>query len=206
MTLDEKRDMVKDKVTIPEYFAEVIVPNMEDYFVYPTDFEGRPYVQCPMHGEDTPSLRYYDETNTYYCFGCGSGGDVIQLHREYLDKCRGAAATYLESIEFLYGYFVKGKEIEITERVDVEEVEYRPDTTIAISRFNKKLRDIEDWLMNTDAMTSEEREIAFEFMDDMEMLVNTRKFRPEFNLEIVEDYVLKGKYNKWDNAGKNTIK
>lgn len=32
---------------------------------------------CPFHNEKTPSCYFYTETNTFYCFGCQEGGDVI---------------------------------------------------------------------------------------------------------------------------------
>lgn len=34
---------------------------------------------CPLHQEKTPSLYVYTKTNTFHCFGCGAGGDVIRL-------------------------------------------------------------------------------------------------------------------------------
>jgi hypothetical protein len=37
-------------------------------------------VQCPFHGdgqERNPSMRLYD--TTWFCFGCGEGGSVIQF-------------------------------------------------------------------------------------------------------------------------------
>jgi len=40
---------------------------------------------CPFHGDTRPSLIVYPANRSYYCFGCGAGGDVIdfvsRLHR-----------------------------------------------------------------------------------------------------------------------------
>ncbi|MBQ8323685.1 MAG: DNA primase [Clostridia bacterium] len=32
---------------------------------------------CPFHSEKTPSFTVFSGTESYYCFGCGAGGDVI---------------------------------------------------------------------------------------------------------------------------------
>lgn len=32
---------------------------------------------CPFHSERTPSFTVFRNTENYYCFGCGAGGDVI---------------------------------------------------------------------------------------------------------------------------------
>ena len=50
---------------------------------------------CPFHSEKTGSFVLYPETESYYCFGCGSGGDVITfiMNIEHLD--------YIEAVKFL---------------------------------------------------------------------------------------------------------
>lgn len=50
---------------------------------------------CPFHNEKTGSFTVYTNTNSYYCFGCGAGGDVINfmMRIENLD--------YIEAVRML---------------------------------------------------------------------------------------------------------
>ena len=34
---------------------------------------------CPFHNDKTPSFTVYPEKGSFYCFGCGTGGDVIEF-------------------------------------------------------------------------------------------------------------------------------
>lgn len=34
---------------------------------------------CPFHEDNHPSLKIYENDKGYYCFSCGSGGDVIKF-------------------------------------------------------------------------------------------------------------------------------
>lgn len=45
------------------------------------DFENNNVAKytCPLHNEKTASFQWYKGNNSYYCFGCGKGGDVIDL-------------------------------------------------------------------------------------------------------------------------------
>lgn len=48
-------------------------------------FNHRGFACCPFHGEKEPSLKVYDRTNSWVCFGCHKGGDVINFARLYWD-------------------------------------------------------------------------------------------------------------------------
>ena len=50
---------------------------------------------CPFHSEKTPSMVVYGDTQSFYCFGCGAGGDVISfiMRIENLD--------YVEAVKLL---------------------------------------------------------------------------------------------------------
>jgi len=40
----------------------------------------RRYYKCPLHHEDTASFVEYVDQCSFHCFGCGVGGDVIDLY------------------------------------------------------------------------------------------------------------------------------
>ena len=43
---------------------------------------GRDFIcLCPFHSEKTPSCHVYTDSQSFYCFGCGAGGDVITFMR-----------------------------------------------------------------------------------------------------------------------------
>lgn len=50
---------------------------------------------CPFHSEKTPSFTVYPESSSFYCFGCGAGGDVFTFTSliENLD--------YIEAVKLL---------------------------------------------------------------------------------------------------------
>ena len=50
---------------------------------------------CPFHNEKTPSFMVYEDTQSFYCFGCGAGGDAITftMKVENLD--------YIEAVKLL---------------------------------------------------------------------------------------------------------
>lgn len=51
---------------------------------------------CPFHNEKTPSFTVYPDTQSFYCFGCGAGGDAVTFIKkienlDYLDAVKTLA-------------------------------------------------------------------------------------------------------------------
>lgn len=86
MLSDEFLQELRSKIDIEEIVAPYV--NLRR--------RGRTYTGlCPFHNEKTPSFTVYPETQSFYCFGCGAGGDAITFVRrmENLD--------YMEAVKSL---------------------------------------------------------------------------------------------------------
>lgn len=88
------------KVAIPKTFITRLLDNSDIYDIASSYMvvkrAGRTSKGvCPFHNDKTPSLTIYSDTQSFYCFGCGAGGDVISfiMKAENLD--------YIEAIHFL---------------------------------------------------------------------------------------------------------
>lgn len=86
MYSDEFLSQIRDACPIETVAADYV----------PLKRRGRTYVcSCPFHSEKTPSCTIFPDTQSFYCFGCGAGGDVITWIRriENLD--------FSEAVKFL---------------------------------------------------------------------------------------------------------
>lgn len=59
---------------------------------------------CPLHGEKTPSMKFYGDTGGWYCFGCHKGGDAVSLyaelyHLEPVDAAKALAGAFGVPVE-----------------------------------------------------------------------------------------------------------
>lgn len=61
---------------------------------------GRYKTICPFHHEGDPSLIFYEETNTFFCFGCGQYGNAVTLVQK-LEELRGNKITKREAYEMI---------------------------------------------------------------------------------------------------------
>lgn len=53
---------------------------------------------CIFHNEKTPSMQYYPETNSVYCFGCGQYADVITVVKTLYNLSYKEAVVFLKNI------------------------------------------------------------------------------------------------------------
>lgn len=167
-------DAVKSKVTVPSYFYSIIIPQRADYYSdYTVDFDAKPVAKCPLHDEDTPSMRYYEETNTFYCFGCRKGGDVINLHREFTQVLTDSKPSFDEAVRFLYDFFIQGKEsTDLPKRVGKLVKEEVLSSNVDIMRYNKYSSLLEQQLLEDNHISNTIKQSIWSVMDEVDILVS----------------------------------
>ena len=76
-----KRDIEKGKIN-----DEMINKAKEYHIDSLIEIDRMNKALCVWHSDTQPSMKYYDKTNTVYCFACNKGGDSIALYRE-INNC-----------------------------------------------------------------------------------------------------------------------
>ena len=86
MNASDVATLVKQAVDIVDVIGQVV----------PLRRAGNRHVGlCPFHREKTASFQVDAENQLYYCFGCGSGGDVLSFVMKYQNLPFGDALKYL---------------------------------------------------------------------------------------------------------------
>ena len=52
---------------------------------YGLDLHKKHFIYCPFHNEKTPSMKIYTGQKGYYCFGCGTNGDVVSFVQKFFN-------------------------------------------------------------------------------------------------------------------------
>ncbi len=74
----------------------VHIEDLMNYYGIHTNRQGM--ACCPLHNEKTPSFKVYPKTNSFYCFGCGAGGDVIKFVELMENVGAASAARMLDGV------------------------------------------------------------------------------------------------------------
>ena len=75
--------------------AALDIERVVSFYGYEPNKQG--FVNCPFHSEKTASCKIYPKSNSFYCFGCGAGGDVISFVRLLYGLDFGQACLRLEA-------------------------------------------------------------------------------------------------------------
>lgn len=191
MVDSKKVDAVKKGISIPEYFDSVIIPEMGDYYSdYTVNFEYKPVVKCPIHGEDTPSLRYYEETNTFYCFGCGAGGDVINLHRLFYKVINGEMPSFEDSVTFLYSNFIekKGNKIRTTSKHS-KKIEVVENSNSELIRLNVYIKDLESKLLIDNTIDTDKKTKIYNEIDNIIILTSLSLIKVDNGIKHIKEFI-----------------
>jgi DNA primase len=65
--------------------------------VYGLTFSSQGMALCPFHKEKTSSFKVYADTDSFYCFGCGAGGSVIDFTMKRFNLTNLEAAERLNA-------------------------------------------------------------------------------------------------------------
>lgn len=187
-------ELIQSRITIPTYFEEIIVPQMSDYYSDKyVNFDSKPVVCCPFHSENEGSFRYYSDTNTYHCFGCGVGGPtqgVVSLHMRFIEKTTGKKLTKKEAIKFLIDYFIDGKQTDDSfVRVDkVKEVESTSQEMILYTMYKNET---ENALLADNSISFETKLKIWDKLDKVDVLLGLGKVNASEVVKELKDLIRK---------------
>lgn len=90
----DRREEIKSRVTIADVIRKYS----------PSSEIKKDVIRCPFHSERTASFRIYQRNNSFYCFGCGIGGDQINFVAKILDISYYEALKRVDE-DFMLGVF-----------------------------------------------------------------------------------------------------
>jgi len=82
---------IKDRHSIKQVFQSLGVTHINSYGKAP----------CIFHEDKDPSLEIYEDTNSFYCFGCKKGGDILNAVGFYFNS--DSVIQQIKKIEELFG-------------------------------------------------------------------------------------------------------
>lgn len=71
----DRREQIKSRLTIADVISKYS----------PSSEIKKDLMHCPFHTEKTASFKIYQNNNSFYCFGCGAGGDQINFVAKMLN-------------------------------------------------------------------------------------------------------------------------
>lgn len=90
---------------IAEYFNSMIYPRHPRLGYFNEDDANPGKVVCPFHDDLNPSMGIVPDSEVFHCFGCRASGNVVTLHRRYLEKYHSVKMSYKDALQDLIETF-----------------------------------------------------------------------------------------------------
>jgi hypothetical protein len=134
-----ERRGVSTRTVVEEAKAKVSTLDLADLLCGPGRLRrvGERWVaRCPLPGHEdrSPSFTVYPETDSFFCFGCLEGGDVIELARHAWEYDKAEVATAAAMLLIKFGHEVpqrppswfarQERQRSVRDRIDAEKVEH----------------------------------------------------------------------------------
>lgn len=91
------------------------------------------FICCPFHAEKTPSCKLY--SNSYYCYGCGEGGDCIKFVSRLFD------ITALDAVKKINADF--GLYLNVGDKTRANISKQNKQTALSLSQIIQNYKDTE---------------------------------------------------------------
>ncbi|MFK2823835.1 CHC2 zinc finger domain-containing protein [Arcobacter sp. YIC-80] len=130
------------------------------------------------HDSKSPSLHFYHNTNTFYCFGCGIGTKNINLVMEYCD------VSFLEACEILEKHFFGNSPYQRPKR----KITYQ----YKIDLFSHD-SEVYQWILDNSTLSQR----GLDYLQDRGYSLETIRKQRIFDISNTEDF-FKSLRKKWD--------
>lgn len=149
---------------------------------YGIEFDRKGFAKCPFHNEKTASFRVYPN-DTYYCFGCGAHGDVIDFVKSAQNMSFEDACAFLD------------RDILYSEQRRIDRIRRKRNS--AADRRGKARKDywsaFDDWKLNEDFISAYKPLSPDERPNTLFLSALARRSVLNHNLNIAEtEYIMRG--------------
>lgn len=126
--------------------SDLTIQEVFDYYDVEDTLSSRRPILCPLpnHDEKTASFHYYESTESFYCFGCGVGGNALTFAYHYHRQAIDPSITFEEVRKLFYGEETSENQIVLAaEKIKLptkEEIDQEYDFEAFLSRVSTACR------------------------------------------------------------------
>ena len=134
------------------------------------------FVSCPRHVDKTPSLKLYQDTNTWHCFGCLHGNTVIDLYMFVTGK--GFRDSFEEICE-LYGLDYEAKSEDA--KAEIRKLQQKQEQERAIKeKFTKQFNEYQNKYLAACCIMNKDYALVDDWFEQYPELVQAIKDKDKY--------------------------